>query len=109
VTLKRRVIKLSDTYLNAVYGLINEYWEEAMDHNPEAAALWDEFDKLVEESPLKPPCMFRPNEDSYLRKRNWVMLKDERAGQIVNTLLRYVDSYVDSKGGIFAEPKSWKR
>lgn len=105
MTLKSRIIKLSDMYTEAVYGLINDYWQEAMDHNPEAATLWKEYNDLVEASDLKPPCVFQPDQDYNLRKQNWIMLQDEKAAQIVDILLKYVDSYVESIGGIFAEPK----
>jgi len=103
--LAKRIRKMESAVVAQTWGLISDYWDDALASDPEAAELRKQLNEQFESSTIKPPVFFMPDKDSDSRQWYWFCMTNPQAREILNALGRKVDKYVDSIGGLFAERK----
>jgi hypothetical protein len=103
--LAKRIRKMESAVVEQRGNVILDYWDDALDSDPEAAELRKQLNQQFESSTIKPPVFFMPDKDSDTRRWYWYCMTNPQAREILNALSRKVDKYVDSIGGLFAERK----
>ena len=103
--LAKRIRKMEAAVVEQRGNVILDYWDDALDSDPEAEELRKQLDEQFESSTIKPPVFFMPDKDSDTRRWYWFCEKYPPAREILEAMTHKVNKYVDSIGGFYAERK----
>ena len=81
--LAKRIRKMEAAVVEQRGNVILDYWDDALDSDPEAEELRKQLDDLYDASERKPPVFFMPDKDSDTRQWYWFCMTNPQAREIL--------------------------
>ena len=95
MSLRKRLLKVEETWYKLEADHYGAHWSELYDQDTTAEALGEAFDKVTDST--EPPYWFWPDRDEWQRKFGWAMNHTDEANALFSEMLDRLKRFVDDK------------